>query len=470
MTIARTQWLNVAAVTAIGCYAGAFALISNRTARLGLIAPLIALPFIWWLISGAQRWVAALLAAVTLLPPLPIALGDSGPHPALLIALAGMFIAVARAYEWKLSFDSVTCTLLALLCTLLISAGFAAIYSGVLVAASTLARIALFGISVFVFVYVAHGPDLAERWLTPALRCLLLMAAIGATFACIDFYYQFPPPAGYSQQFVWLSSGVIRRAQGLYYEASTLGNFCAFFLVMIAVGLTQARNFRPVNRMLLLSAGVVLAAALVFSYSRASLLNVVVAGVTLAVVKRVRMKRMLVALGAGAVIVVLILAVAFPTFAASYWTRLSLSVEYFWSSPEGVLSGRVASWRTLVDFLTANPWHAFFGIGYKTLPYSEFAGKPVIADNMYLSLLIETGLPGLFALLAFSYSVIRAGYRASRSVDPKTTFLGLWILCFWMGQLVQMLSGDLLTYWRVLPVYFWVLAMVVRRNREGAPA
>jgi hypothetical protein len=27
---------------------------------------------------------------------------------------------------------------------------------------------------------------------------------------------------------------------------------------------------------------------------------------------------------------------------------------------------------------------------------------------------------------------------------------------------VQMLSGDLLTYWRVLPVYFWVLALAVR--------
>jgi hypothetical protein len=36
------------------------------------------------------------------------------------------------------------------------------------------------------------------------------------------------------------------------------------------------------------------------------------------------------------------------------------------------------------------------------------------------------------------------------------------MLCFWCGQMVQMLSGDLLTYWRVLPVYFWVLALAVR--------
>ncbi len=38
---------------------------------------------------------------------------------------------------------------------------------------------------------------------------------------------------------------------------------------------------------------------------------------------------------------------------------------------------------------------------------------------------------------------------------------------FWTGQMVQMLSGDLLTYWRVLPVYFWVLALAVRRPESA---
>ena len=30
--------------------------------------------------------------------------------------------------------------------------------------------------------------------------------------------------------------------------------------------------------------------------------------------------------------------------------------------------------------------------------------------------------------------------------------------------MVQMLSGDLITYWRVLPVYFCVLGMAVRET------
>ena len=40
----------------------------------------------------------------------------------------------------------------------------------------------------------------------------------------------------------------------------------------------------------------------------------------------------------------------------------------------------------------------FLGIGYKTLPYTEYLGRPIIADNMYLSLLVETGVFGLLAL------------------------------------------------------------------------
>jgi hypothetical protein len=53
--------------------------------------------------------------------------------------------------------------------------------------------------------------------------------------------------------------------------------------------------------------------------------------------------------------------------------------------------------------------------------------------------------------------------RAAKSEDRQKAFFGEWFFCFWVGQMFQMLSGDLLTYWRVLPIYFWVLAMAVRK-------
>jgi hypothetical protein len=81
---------------------------------------------------------------------------------------------------------------------------------------------------------------------------------------------------------------------------------------------------------------------------------------------------------------------------------------------------------------------------------------------MYLSLLVESGIAGLAALLWLNFAILRAGLKASRDVNVDRSLGGAWILCFWSGEIVQMFSGDLLTYWRVLPVYFFVLALAVR--------
>ena len=123
--------------------------------------------------------------------------------------------------------------------------------------------------------------------------------------------------------------------------------------------------------------------------------------------------------------------------------------------------GRIACFRTRRRIgrrsrasCAAHPWHAIFGIGYKTLPYSTFIGQTVIADNMYLSLLAETGIIGLAAFFLLNFAILRAAWRAARRSDSQKSFFGAWIFCFWIGQLFQMLSGDLFTYWRVLPLYF----------------
>ena len=69
---------------------------------------------------------------------------------------------------------------------------------------------------------------------------------------------------------------------------------------------------------------------------------------------------------------------------------------------------------------------------------------------------------GLATLLVLNFAILRAGYIAARSSDPERSFYGTWIFCFWTAQMVQMLSADVLTFWRVMPVYLWVLAMAVR--------
>jgi hypothetical protein len=438
----------------LGVWAAAIAVAPSVAMKAVLAAPAALACVLWWVLQSPARWLALFFGAALLLPPLPIPLGDSGPHAAMLVAALGLLAGVLWLAEWRIVPTGVNAAFVSLFGVLLASVAAAAVYSGGPAAAGSAARVLLFGISVYIFFYGAYGPGRQANAMRSA-RLLFAAGAVAALFACVDFYYQFPAPAGYGPQFVWLDSGVYRRAQGLFYEASTLGNFCAFFLVMIAVALTRPREQSPVSRKALAAGGVLFFAALVLSYSRASLINV---GVSLAVLmwcnrRRVRFGRIAILAAVGALLTWWI----FPTFAQTYWMRLSFSAEYLFTRTEGVLSGRVASWQTLAGWVASNPWQAMFGIGYKTLPYTNYLGNPVVADNMYLSLLVETGIAGVAALVWLNVAILRAAARRARG-----SFFAMWILCFWAGQTVQLASGDLLTYWRVLPVYFWILALALR--------
>jgi hypothetical protein len=468
-------WAALAAA-GFGCWAAAIATANSVVAKALLAAPAVLLPLVWWTLQKPARWLACFFVAALLLPPLPVPVGNSGPHPCLLLAALGLFSGLVRLPDWRVVPCGLNRALLALFGAMLASVAYAAVYSGLPTAAGSLVRVLLFGIPVYVFFYTAYVPAYGSPYgparelglLKPdpftAARRLFWIATASALFACVDFYFQFPAPAGYGPQFIWLDSGVYRRAQGLFYEASTLGNFCAFFLVMIAVAFARPRTESPAPRRVLAAGGAVLFAALVLSYSRGSLVNVVVALAVLWWINRHRLRfaRVVPVLAACIGAAALLTWKLFPVFAEMYWWRLSGSAEFFFSETEGILSGRVASWRTLLDWAAANPWQTLFGVGYKTLPYTDYLGSNVVADNMYLSLLVETGVAGLAALLWLNVSILRAAGRAARAADPRRSFFGTWMLCFWAGQSVQMLSGDLLTYWRVLPVYFWVLALAVR--------
>jgi O-antigen ligase len=454
----RSYWI----AGLLGAYACVIAASPNLRTAGAWSAPLVAIPLVLWTLQTASRWLCCFFFAALLLPPLPFALGDSGPHVGVALAGLGLVCGAVRLAEWRLQRSLLAFAMAVFFLVLLCSSALAVFYSGLKIAAGSLARVLLFGIPVYVFFYSAYGP---RHWFS--VRRLYWFGVLSALFACVDFYYQFPAPAGYGPQFIWLDSGIYRRAQGFFYEASTLGNVCAFFLIMIAVTLLRGRSGeRALSKLALWLGAPVLFAALVLSYSRASLLNLFVALGALLYLERsrIRIGRLLAiaasCLAAGSLAAWLL----FPEVAWGYWLRLTHS-QFFFTQPASVLSGRVASWQAIAAFLAAHPWHALLGIGYKTLPYSDFVGH-IVADNMYLSLLAETGMVGLAAFLLLNFAILRTAWRAARSDDSRASFFGSWIFCFWIGQIVQMLSGDLFTYWRVLPLYFWVLAMAVRRLRQ----
>src|ERR1035437_8907284 len=255
-----------------GMWAAAIAVVRGVPMKALLAAPAAIAPVLWWSLQNPARWLALFFGAALLLPPLPIPLGDSGPHPCLLFAALGVLSGVLWLAPWRFVPTGLNAAFVTLFGVLLASVASAAVYSGGVAAAGSAARVLLFGISIYVFFYGAYGPGRQADAMRGA-RLLYWAATAAALFACVDFYFQFPAPAGYGPQFVWLDSGVYRRAQGLFYEASTLGNFCAFFLVMIAVAFTRPPEESPVSRKALAAGGAVFFAALVLSYSRASLVG-----------------------------------------------------------------------------------------------------------------------------------------------------------------------------------------------------
>jgi hypothetical protein len=423
-----------------------------------------------WLVSHPWRWIFVFFVSSLLLPPLPLPMGDSGVHPAIAVAALGFAAGVVRPAMWRIRAGLQTVAFCTFFFALLISVPFALLYSGPAIAAGSVARVGLFAVSIYVFAYLSYGP---ARSLRPEslIRWLYFAAVASAAFAVLDFYFQFPAPARFAPQFVWLSQGVVRRAQGVFYEASTLASFCSFFLTMIAVVVTQrfSRQLR-IRAVWLLAGCAAFLVALIYSFSRAAIMNLAVSLLALAFLNRgflsmrriARLSFAAVAVTAGAVAAA---HYVFPAFLSAFFQRLRYSAEFLLSDPNTILSQRLDSWSMLIQYLFENPLRSIFGIGYKTLPYTGFGDRPVVADNMYLSLLVETGWLGFGSLLLLNGVILYTSYRAATSEHAEISrFCGSWIFCFWCGEIVQMASGDILTYWRILPVFFAILALSLRHE------
>ena len=449
----------------LGLWAAAIAVAPTVATKIVIAAPVLLAVVVWWTILDPERWIRLFFFCALLLPPLPFPFGNSGVHIAPLFAATGVLLGLLQIDEWRPWRSPLPIVFGIFLAILAGSTGFALFYSGWTVGIGSIARAGLFAIGVYVFIYTFAGPrgkgDPCEF-----AAFLFVLASLGALFACVDFCFHLPAPAGYAPQFVWLKQGVFRRAQGLFYESSTLGNFCAFFLVMVLAALFRDREERPCSRAILLCGGLVLATALVLSYSRASLVNVLIAATALTIMQGVKRRRLVIAVPALAVATALVVHLGAPAFFSGYWDRIAGSFTHFGSSPDAVLSGRLRAWSEVGTFLKRHPVQLLFGIGYKTLPYSDYAGDGLVIDNTWLSLLAETGIPGMIAFIALNAAILRSSWKAARSTQGRASFFGTWVFCFWIGEMVQMLSGDLITYWRVLPIYFWTLGTAAREAGE----
>src|ERR1043166_8212648 len=98
-----------------GLWAAAIALAPSLAAKAALASPALLIPVAWWTVQRPGRWISLFLATALLLPPLPIAIGDSGPHLCLLFAALGLLAGALWAGEWHIEITGVGAALIALL-------------------------------------------------------------------------------------------------------------------------------------------------------------------------------------------------------------------------------------------------------------------------------------------------------------------------------------------------------------------
>ncbi len=479
-------------------------------------------------LSSSRGLFYFILASTLLLPPYyPAFLGGSIPIflPSLLL-MTTIPLQLWRTKEFPWKWDSLEKTAAIFLATAAFSLPFSFWFSGRSQGIQCCLRFLLL-LQPFVFFLWVRGkglfPDRDAKDKT--IFFILLLGGLAAGYGIYDFYFPVSHPHPFASQYIYLWGKLIRRAQGLLYESSNFGNLCAFLLSLSLCFLVSQWQRLPIFRKgaLFLLAGV-FSAALFLAYSRGSWANfLAVIFVFFCLERKVSFKRIFYALLPIAGFLGTIYFIS-PSIFMNFFDWRLWSMLQFWNDPNFASSGRWNNWVFLASSFAQHPERLIFGVGYKSLATTSLFGKKVVADNAYLSAALETGLIGLLAFLSFQVVLLRFLYKKMRAdstpnqnhqrtkapknaepaksdleeenfpvakavptlqarvegrdispsvsslVDTRSSlipiFYAQFMFAFWIGEMVQMFTGDIFTYWRNLILFFTVLAMAITPQSE----
>ncbi len=409
-------------------------------------------------------YVTVFLAGLIALPPVYLErLGAVPIYPTTLLLPIGAGIVVCRLPDFKWRFDAIAGAFTCFLLFTGVSLPFVWIFSDSQVGWGSLLRWLMLAQAVFIYV-IARGGMRAEetRLETRLMPALFAVAAGSAIYGVIDFVWPIPIPHPAADQFIWLGSGIIRRAQGVFFEASSFANLCGFFLAAAAAAfLTGKERAVRLSQAWLLALIAVLMLAVFVSFSRSAwgcvLTTILVFG---ALFGRVRAGRLAWFLFALCLPLFLL-----PLYSPELWNYFLINrVGHFtqiFTDPNLVSSGRIDTWRRIAGVLQEHPYYFIFGVGYKSLPRTRLFQQAIITDNGFLNLLLETGMAGLASFVFFLSETFRTFWRLAHSQNIKTAFWGGLLFSFWCGECVQLMAADAYTYWRNMAVFLTLMGIVM---------
>jgi O-antigen ligase len=299
------------------------------------------------------------------------------------------------------------------------------------------------------------------------LKAFFWGGLVGLWIGIVGFYLAWAPTQAV-QTFDYGNGAPTPRAGGLFQESGALGYLAASWCVLSLLLLRPLLG--AVSRVLLLTVvGVTTALTLYTSMSRSALTDLLAAALVYVIATGMLGNwKKVVALIAVAALVSLIWFWA-GGMPADLTYRYRSGIERFGSvfliqtgpsDLDAASSNRLQHWRTCFDLWTQDP---FVGIGYKT----AFAVHGASADNMFLSSLFETGVPGLALLVFFHAWVVTRSVATARS----SARVGAALLAVWTGQIVHGVTADTWTYFGTAPALLLITVGIMssieaRRNRS----
>lgn len=411
-------------------------------------------------------FVVTFLVVLEILPPFFFAqTGQTPVYLTFFLLPIGAAIVLFRLRDLRHTGDPVGRSMVIFIVSIAFSLPFAWWLSGDRAGTGSLLRWLLLCQMVLIYYLICGGTRVTEirteRW---AFRLLLAGAVVSAAYGIVDFVWPVPFSHPAADQFIWLGTVVLRRAQGVFYESSNFANFCGFFLVISSAALlVRKEQVLGVRRPALIASVMILSLAVLVAFSRSTWASVLVALLVFAsITGNVKVRR-------GAIY---LLTLAIPLFllwkfSPGLWSyllnaRVGRLAEIF-VSPNVATSGRFDTWSHVVSIISNHPQHLVFGIGYKTLSFTRLFHGEIIVDNGYLSLLLETGLAGLAGFLFFSVVILNTFFKLSHARDQAAAFWSAVLFSSWCGQLVQLLAVDAYTYWRNMVIFAAFAAFTLNR-------
>ena len=127
---------------------------------------------------------------------------------------------------------------------------------------------------------------------------------------------------------------------------------------------------------------------------------------------------------------------------------------------ESSAAERLGLWEEAMRIFEGDP---VFGMGFNTYGSSEHLGSYRDTHNMYVKVLVETGLVGLAVFLAMFWKMYKQGHLLMRDEgDPFLSSMGLGFAALMVTLAIANFFGDRWTYLQISGYTWTLLAFVVR--------